>query len=100
MTLAAARTLFAMKNSMTRGAKLNFANDPEFKKQLWLCDCGKISSNIHFRYCIKYENLRIGKDLSTQEGIIRYLQAVIKFRDEEEKQVNDSDDHIIYFLGS
>ena len=87
MTLNESRVLYAMKNGMTRGAMLNYASDPEFKKRSWLCVCGEMSSNLHFRYCKNYEYLRIGKDFSSDIHLVKYLQAIHKVRDEEEKNI-------------
>ena len=87
MTLNESRVLYAMKNGMTRGAMLNYASDPEFKKRSWLCVCGEMSSNLHFRYCKNYEYLRIGKDFSSDIHLVKYLQAINKVRDEKEKNI-------------
>ena len=84
LTLTESRNLFAIKYCMHKSSKLNFASDPVFSKQLYLCDCGEISSNLHFRYCRKYEFLRIGKDLSSDKMLVRYFEDINKLCDKIE----------------
>ena len=84
LTLIESRSLFAIKYCMNRASKLNFASDPVFSKQLYLCECGEISSNLHFRYCRKYEFLRIGKDLSSDKVLVQYFHDINKLLDEME----------------
>ena len=80
MTLSESRTLFSIKFSMHTVSKLNYASDPINVKQSFLCQCGEISSNIHFLYCKKFEFLRLQKDISSDKGLVRYLQEILKFR--------------------
>ena len=87
MTLTESRNLFAIKYSMHTISRLNYANDPINVKQSFLCHCGEISSNRHFLYCKKYEFLRLEEDISSGKGLVRYLQQILKIRDEEENCV-------------
>ena len=87
MTLSESRPLFSIKYSMHTVSKLNYASDPINVKQSFLCQCGEISSNMHFLYCKKFEFLRLEKDISSDKGLVRYLQEILKFRDEEENCV-------------
>ena len=88
MTLSDSRNLFAIKYCMNRTSQLNFASDPLFSKQSYLCHCGQISSNLHFRYCISYESLRIGRDLSEDTQLIKYYVEVNKLRDKMEREIS------------
>ena len=77
LTLTQARTQFLISTNMIR-AKLNFASDPVFSKELYLCDCeeGLISSRKHFKVCKKYEKHRRN---------INYYVKVLKLCEDEEK---------------
>ena len=85
MTLAESRILYNINNNMIRGAKTNFLSDPVYSKQSWRCECGEISTTLHFRYCLKYAHLHYGKDFSDTKQLVKLFQDINKLRDEEEK---------------
>ena len=78
-----ARTKFALRSKMTKTIKLNFKNDPKYKKELWQCnDCTKIDSQEHILWCQAYAALRVDKNLDEDKDLTRYFQQVLRYRED------------------
>ena len=83
MNLVDARTNFRLRCSITNSVKMNQKSNPEYAKQLWLCDeCGNIDSQSHIMWCPSYATLREGLDVNSDVDVVHYFQSVLKLREE------------------
>ena len=65
---------------MTPTVKMNFKNDPTFKRQLWVCDATEKDTQLHVMSCTAYEDLRSHLDLDNENDLVIYFSLVIKRR--------------------
>ena len=59
--------------------KMNFLNNPVFKAEMWQCDSRRscVDSQSHILYCTAYQQLRVGKFLSSDQNIVSYFKEVL-----------------------
>ena len=82
MSLSDARLKFALRTRMTRSIQTNFKGDPTFARNKWRCvGCGEIDSQEHVVICREYEGLRRGKNMNSDEDIVKYFREVISLRE-------------------
>ena len=76
------RTMFRARSKMLE-CKMNFSHDPKFSKDLWMCDSCKraIDTQSHMMICPAYSKLREGKDVNSDEDLVKYLVEVTKIRE-------------------
>ena len=63
---------------------MNYSNDPQFKKDLWVCgSCGvgAIDTTSHVLICEAYQHLRDGKDVFCDKDIAQYYLKVLTMRE-------------------
>ena len=84
MSLRDARTMFRIKTFMTK-TKMNMKSNPKFANEMWKCDdCKKIDSQSHLMWCPTYAPLREGKNINSDQDLVKYFQQVFKLREEHE----------------
>ena len=76
------RILFKHRSEMYK-SKLNFKNNPTFKKERYLCDScmSKEDDNLHVLFCDSYQDLQQGKSLSNNKDLATYLLQVLNIRE-------------------
>ena len=76
-----ARAMFRFRSKMA-DCKMNYPNEPRFKKDLWMCDSCRsaIDSQSHVMICPAYKELREGKDINDDGDVANYLAAVLQIR--------------------
>ena len=83
-----ARLKYRERYFMLKGCKLNFANNPDYKRQEFVCDyCPSISSQHHVKICKEYYQFRHSRDLEKDDDLVQYLVDVMQHRREHD------DDH-------
>ena len=84
MMVEDARTNFALRSFMFKGAKFNYRSDPKNSAELWQCgSCmsGYIESQSHILYCEAYADLRIGKNINNDKDLVSYMKNVLIVRE-------------------
>ena len=81
MSMHDAQVNFSMRSRMYR-CKMNYMNDPKYKSEMWRCDSCEscIDSQSHILYCPAYQQLRVGKSLSSDQDIVTYFKEVLEIR--------------------
>ena len=80
-----ARLKYRERYFMLKECKLNFPNDPEYKRQEFVCNfCPSISSQHHLKVCKEYEDFRKHRDLDQDEDLVHYLVDVMNHRQEHD----------------
>ena len=76
-----ARILFRFRADLY-SSKCNCKNNPSYKKEKYMCDSCETSQDVssHVLYCPSYSDLRVGKDLQSDEDLAIYLQKVLLIR--------------------
>ena len=76
------RSMFSFRSHMYP-CKLNFAHDPKFEHELWVCDScqSEIDSQSHVMICPAYKQLRQGKDIFNNKDVAKYLVKVELIRE-------------------
>ena len=84
LTLSEAQVAFAIDTKMLKTVKTHFPSNKEYEDDAWQCQqCTNIDSIRHLTRCPYFADLRIDKDLKTNnEDIVKYFQEVIKIRSE------------------
>ena len=82
LTLSQGRTKFSILTNMIP-AKMNYMSDPAFSKALYECDCkeGLLSSTRHFKFCKKFDFLRLNIDWTNDQQVIEYFQQALKLEE-------------------
>ena len=88
MNIHDARMRFTFSSRMLPTVKMNFQSDRKFMADLWTCSgCsqpgdahGYRDSQEHILVCEGYSRLREGKDLCSDDGLVKYFQEVISVR--------------------
>ena len=88
MNIHDARMRFKFSSRMLPTVKMNFQSDRKFMADLWTCSgCsqpgdanGYRDSQEHILVCEGYSRLREGKDLCSDDGLVKYFQEVISVR--------------------
>jgi hypothetical protein len=77
-----AGTIFKKRASMIRHVKMNYMNEAQYVKDLWMCDIclTQIDSMHHILWCPSYRELRIDKNMDNDRDMARYLHDVIEIR--------------------
>ena len=85
LTLSEAQVAFAIDTKMLNTVKSHFPSNKEFEDQVWACqNCTRVDSIRHLIRCPFFEDLRVDKDLKTNnEDIVKYFREIIKIRLEE-----------------
>ena len=81
MSMHSARMHFKIRSRMFP-CKMNFLNDPKNRADMWRCDSCRtcIDSQSHILYCPAYQELRVGKSLSSDQDIVTYFKEVMEIR--------------------
>ena len=76
------RTMFQARCKMFQ-CKMNYSNDPKYKRELWLCDScqSSIDTQSHVMVCPAYQILREGKDMNNDRDVVRYFVSVMIIRE-------------------
>ena len=91
MDLNGARTMFAHNSQTMKHIKLNQMNHEPYSKVNWRChECSSISSSRHIKWCPAYSHLREDLSLERDDHLIKYLQEVIKIREDADNKEWDS----------
>ena len=63
--------------------KFNFKNTPAYSNTNWRCDsCEKaIDTQSHILWCPAYSELRIGKDINSDDDLMEYIEKVMTIRE-------------------
>ena len=87
LNLTQARVMFSLDTKMLRTVKSHFPSDRKNKDDLWECqNCSRIDSIRHLMRCPYFEEIRVGKNLhSNEEDIVEYFQKVVNIRLENEQ---------------
>ena len=87
MNVEQARTKYRERYSMLKFCKINFFNDPLFKKEEYKCSfCPSISSQSHLYFCPKYEEIRrCYNNLEDDIDAVNYIIDVMKLNAEIEE---------------
>ena len=87
MNLSQARVMFALDTKMLKTVKSHYPSDRKNEEDLWECQhCSRIDSIRHLIRCPFFEDLRIGKNLnSNEEDIVDYFQQIVNLRIENEQ---------------
>ena len=81
LNLIEARLLFKQRSKMMRYIKMNFANDPVYRKEMWKCNgCSSIDIQSHIMWCPSFESLRENLNLDDNKDLAKYFQEVLKIR--------------------
>ena len=60
---------------MVKKNALNFLSDPQYSSQLWHCaHCDSVDSQSHILVCDSYRYLREGKDLKSDQDLVKYFK--------------------------
>ena len=87
MDLNGARTMFAHNSQTMKHIKLNQMNHEPYSKVNWRChECSSISSSRHIKWCPAYSHLREDLSLERDDHLIKYLQEVIKIREDADNK--------------
>ena len=82
MNLVDARMNFRIRCSIVNDIKFNQRSNPEYARQLWLCDdCGNVDTQSHIMWCPSYATLREGLDVDDDKDVVKYFQNVMKIRE-------------------
>ena len=56
---------------------------PQNEKTLWQCDSCQtsIETQSHIMWCPAYSELRVGKDINSDDHLIEYVKKVLKIRE-------------------
>ena len=81
MSMHDARMNFSLRSRMFN-CKMNYLNNPKYKAELWRCDSCEslIDSQSHILYCPAYQQLRVGKSLSSDQDVVNYFKEVLEIR--------------------
>ena len=82
LNLPQARMIFKNRAKMIQHVKMNFSNDPIYRKELWQCNscCSNIDTMSHVLWCPAYANLRENRDIDSNKDLANYLLEVLKIR--------------------
>ena len=89
LNLRQAQLRLKLRASMTPTVRMNFKNDPQFARELWVCpDCrdpgsamGSPGTEVHIMTtCPANEALRVKKDLSDDRQLVEFFTEVINRR--------------------
>ena len=92
LNLSDARTRMRLRANMINNIKFNFQSDPQFTKENWKCSCdgdkSPIQSQKHMEICPKFMDIRQQFDIDTDEGIVRYFDAILRrLEDEDDREL-------------
>ena len=67
---------------MTPTIRMNFLNDEDFSKKLWMCPgCdNRLDTQAHVMTCPAYSQLREDRDLSKNKDLVVYFSDVVRLR--------------------
>ena len=82
MNVTDARIRFKIESGMTPTVRMNFMNDKDFSRQSWVClGCHThLDTQNHIMACPSYADLRVGKNLDDDTGLVSYFTDVIRRR--------------------
>ena len=82
LNLKEARAVFKHRSKMTQYVKRNFANEPQYRNDLWQCTGCKsnVDTESHILWCDAYRDLRQGKDIKNDKDLASYLLKVFDIR--------------------
>ena len=82
LNLQDARTIFKKRSKMMQFVKMNFPNDINYRKELWMCSScqSAIDTQSHVIWCSAYSKLRENRTLTSDKDLAKYLQEVLKIR--------------------
>ena len=93
MNVEQARTKYRQRYYMLKYCKVNYLNDPVFKKELYKCRfCPAISSQSHLMVCPRYDDLRRFRDLDDEDDVIDYLVEVMRLNNDEDDEEEEEDE--------
>ena len=79
------RLNFQIRSKMVRNIAFNYSSDPKYSSQLWHCThCDRMDSQSHVLICESYKYLREGKDLSSDQDLVKYFRDVLALREKTE----------------
>ena len=82
LDIHSARMKFGLQTKMVKSIKLNYKNDPVYKKKMWKCDdCQSVDSQDHILWCPAYSLFRNEKNLEDDRDLTKYFLQVLRFRD-------------------
>ena len=84
LTFEGARTKFRIRSNMSKFA-FNYRNKKEYSDNCWRCiGCDEaIDTFAHVKWCVAYEDLRVGIDLTSDKDLVWYVSEVFKRRDKK-----------------
>ena len=92
LTVPDSRMKFKLSSFMTPTIRMNFPSDKKFAAELWSCPAcrddpqdligplDRRDTQQHVMACEAYADLRLGKDLDTDQGLVDYFRQVIARR--------------------
>ena len=93
MTVDRARTKYRERYFMLKYCKVNFLNDPVFKKAQYRCSfCPAISSQSHLSVCQRYEEIRRYRNLDDENDAIDFIIDVMKLNHDDNSEENEEDE--------
>ena len=78
------------KNKMQDGEEvaLNCSSNLQYSSQLWHCThCDSMDSQSHILVCDSYRYLREGKDLKSDQDLVKYFRDVVSLREKLENML-------------
>ena len=80
------RLNFQIRSKMVKNIAFNYSSDPKFSSQLWHCThCDLNDSQSYVLTCESYKYLREGKDLSSDQDLVKYFRDVLALREKTEQ---------------
>ena len=82
LNLTESRAIFKHRSKMMQFTKMNYSNDPTYRKELWQCNSCQtnIDTQSHILWCPAYAKLRENKDINNNKDLSNYLLEVLKIR--------------------
>ena len=88
LNMSNARVKFRIRTKMVENIAFNFSSDQKYANRLWQCThCDHIDSQSHVLICVGFKHLREGKNLKSDQDLVRYFRDVISLRDQMDNLV-------------
>ena len=87
LNLPDARMKFALRSKMTKTVQMNYKGEKKYIKNGWKCqDCEIPDTQDHIVRCPCYQQLRVGKDLTSDKDLVEYFRKVIQIREKSDEK--------------
>ena len=87
LNLPDARMKFALRSKTTKTVQMNYKGEKKYIKNGWKCqDCEIPDTQDHIVRCPCYQQLRVGKDLTSDKDLVEYFRKVIQIREKSDEK--------------